>query len=83
MLFEALRLQNQRHFETVAVTIIGRKRPYISRDKDKLRKPGIIPSTPLYFETNLSANSMVKLCYTVIVKMGYAKSSLQFEAEAK
>lgn len=80
-LFEALRQQNQRHFENIAVTIIGRKRPYISRDKDKLRKPEVIPNTSLHFETNLSANSMVKLCYTVVIKMGYEESALQFETE--
>lgn len=80
-LFEVLRRQNQRKFETTAVTIIGRKRPYISRDKDKLRKPEAIPNTSLFFETNLSANSMVKLCYTLVAKMGYDKSTLQFEAE--
>jgi len=81
VLFEALRRQNQQHFENIAVTIIGRKRPYISRDKDELRKPGVIPNTSLHFETNLSANSMVKLCYTVVVKMGYEESDLQFETE--
>jgi hypothetical protein len=81
MLFEALCRQNQKKFEAVAVTIIGRKRPYVSCDKDKLRKPGAIPNTSLFFETNLSANSMVKLCYTLVVKMGYDKSTLQFEAE--
>ena len=80
-LFEALRRQNQEKFAAVAATIIGRKRPYISHDGDNLRAPGAIPNTPLYFETNLSANSLVKLCYTVVVKMGYDKSTLQFEAE--
>jgi len=82
VLFEMLRRQDQKEFETVAVTIIGRKRPYISRDKDKLRKPGAIPNTSLFFETNLSANFIVKLCYTLIVRMGYDKSTLRFEAEA-
>ncbi len=81
VVFEALRCQNQQKFEETAATIIGRKRPYISHDKDKLRIPESIPSTPLYFETNLSANSMVKLCYTLASKMGYKKSTLQFEAE--
>ena len=52
------------------------------RDRDKLRKPGAIPNTSLFFETNLSANFIVKLCYTLIVRMGYDKSTLRFEAEA-
>lgn len=81
VVFETLRCQDQRQFENVALTIIGRKRPYISYEKEQLRKPEIIPNTSLYFETNLSANSLVKLCYTLVAKMGYERSALQFEAE--
>lgn len=82
MLFEVLRRQDQEKFEQIAVTIAGRKRPYISPDAYKLRKPGAIPKTSLYFETNLSANSLVKLCYTLVAKMGYDGSILQFETAA-
>jgi hypothetical protein len=59
----------------------GRKRPYITPDKNKLRIPGPIPNTSLYFETNLSANSIVKLCYTLLLEMGYSRADLAFEAE--
>ena len=79
--FEALRLEDQEKFERVAVTIIGRKRPYITHDGEKLRSSGVVPGTQLFFETNLSANSLVKLCYTLIAKMGHKKSALRFEAE--
>ena len=79
--FEVLRKQNPKKFEDVASTIYGRKRPYITADKDKLRKSENIPQTSLHFETNLSANSMVQLCYTLLVKWGYSKTDLQFETE--
>lgn len=79
--FEAARRRNAPQFEEAAVTIVGRKRPYITRNQDKLRYAAPIPNTPLYFETNLSSNSMVKLCYTLITRMGYDREVLQFETE--
>jgi negative regulator of replication initiation len=68
-------------FESAALSIVGRKRPYFSYDRTKLRQPAQIPNTELFFEANLSANSLVKLCYTVIEKVGLARSVLSFEAE--
>lgn len=80
-LFELLRSQNQSKFEETALTLIGRKRPYVTHDRDALRVPQRIPNTTLHFETNLSTNHIVKLCYTLITKMGYHKDSLTFETE--
>jgi negative regulator of replication initiation len=81
-LFELLRHQDQRNFEKTALTLRGRKRPYITRDKDALRMPQLIPNTAsLYVETNLSANHIVKLCYTLITEIGYEKAHLTFETE--
>ena len=75
---------NESHtkFEETALTLVGRKRPYITHDKSKLRTPQLIPSTTsLYVESNLSSNYIAKLCYTLVVKMGYPKVSLTFEVE--
>jgi negative regulator of replication initiation len=80
-LFELLRRRDQTRFEETAITLQGRKRPYITRDMNALRMPGPIPNTSLYFETNLSANSIAKLCYTLLVKMGYSRTDLAFEVE--
>jgi negative regulator of replication initiation len=81
-LFELLRSQYHSRFEETALTLTGRKRPYISRDRQALRVPQLIPSTKsLYVETNLSANYIAKLCYTLITKMGYETSALIFEIE--
>jgi hypothetical protein len=80
-LFEILYERSRDKFEKQALTIVGTKRPYITRDKSKLRQPAQIPGAPLFYEANLSANSMVKLCYTVLDRMGYEGSKLSFKAE--
>jgi hypothetical protein len=79
--FAALRAHDPDKFDATAVTVVGRKRPYISTDPSVLRKAGPIPGTDLHFETNLSADSLVKLCLTLMVRMGFDKASLVFEAE--
>jgi hypothetical protein len=79
-LFEALRSQDQPKFEQTALTLIGRKRPLITRDSKALRAPQRIPNTSsLYVETNLGAQTIVKVCYTLLTKLGYPKSDLVFE----
>ena len=80
-LFEALRLKDQPAFEKAAVTMLGKKRPYMATSKAEMRAPQAIPNTSLYFESNQSANSMVRLCCTLIEKMGYGRSDLEFETE--
>ena len=81
-LFELLRRRDQQKFEETALTLQGRKRPYVTCDREALRISEPIPDTAsLYFETNLSANSIARLCYTLLVKMGYSKADLTFETE--
>jgi hypothetical protein len=40
-----------------------------------------IEAVPLFFESNLSANNLVKLCYTVLEGMGIGREMLKIEAE--
>jgi negative regulator of replication initiation len=80
-LFEVLRRLNQQNFEEAALTLVGRKRPYITHNLEELRVPQRIPNTSLYVETNLSSNHIAKLCYTLITKMGYQKTALDFQTE--
>jgi hypothetical protein len=81
-LFELLRRRDSHAFEETALTLVGRKRPYVSRDKSALRIPQLIPNTTsIYLETNLSANYMVKLCYTLLDRLGYSRDDLAFEVE--
>jgi len=74
--------RDQAKFEEVARTVRGRKRPYITHDSQLLRSPERIPSSSsLYCEANLGANPIAKLCYTVLLKMGYPEPDLTFETE--
>lgn len=82
-LLNVLRDQQRTQFEEVALTLIGRKRPYVTTEPEQLRSPERIPQTSLYFETNLSANSTAKVCYTLLEKLGYAHNSLIFETKQK
>lgn len=75
---EFLRLQDQGLFEQVASTLIGRKRPYITSDKSKLREAEAIPKTNLYLEKNLNTNQIVSLCYQ-LMEAGYSRDDLTFE----
>jgi len=77
--FEVLLQKDPKTFVEQAVTIRGRKRPYVTPDPDELRSSAPIPTTDLYFEANLSTNFLVKLCYTLLEKMGFSQSDLQFE----
>lgn len=72
---------DRKRFEEVAPTLVGKKRPYVTADPSKLRQPGKIPDTPLYFETNLSAQSLAKLAWELVDLMGYDREELQFETD--
>jgi len=78
--FELMRSRNQTRFEEVAVTMKGRKRPYLTYDPDELRQAYQVPNTNLYVETNLDSMSIVRLCERLVVKMGYSAEDLDFEA---
>lgn len=81
ILFELLWARDPQGFEEAVLAIRGRKRPYFTRDKTKLRYAAPIPDTDLFFESNLSANNLVKLCYTVLEGMGIDWEKLKIEAE--
>ena len=66
-------------FLAIAPTLAGRRRPYFTSDKSLLRVPGSISGTDLYFETNLSAQQIAKVCWLLLEQMGYQKGDLIFE----
>ncbi|MCO6451670.1 MAG: type I restriction enzyme HsdR N-terminal domain-containing protein [Caldilineales bacterium] len=78
-IFEAVRKQNPKRFEEVAVTLVGRKRPYITPDQTLLRSAALIPDTGLYAETNLDADSIASLCFDLVKRMGFPTTDLYFE----
>ena len=57
----------------------GRKRPYFTRNPNELRSPERINNTDIYVETNLSANSIVKLSKSIISIFGYEEEDLFIE----
>jgi len=58
---------------------VGRKRPYFTRNPNELRNPKRINNTDIYIETNLSANSIVKLSKSIISLFGYKENDLSIE----
>ncbi|MBT1248695.1 restriction endonuclease subunit R [Thermosipho sp. 1244] len=57
----------------------GRKRPYFTKNPNELRIPERINNTQIYVETNLSANSIVKLSKSIILLFGYKEEDLHIE----
>lgn len=69
---------HRNRFEQV-LNLVGRKRPYFTKNKDELRIPGRIKGTDIYVELNLSANSIAKLSKDVISLFGYDSEDLSIE----
>jgi hypothetical protein len=78
-ILEVMRSSNPTKFLTVAVTMKGRKRPYISPDPSDLRDAHPIVGTDLYVETNLSSNMIARIAKQLVGKMGKDPDSLEFE----
>jgi predicted type IV restriction endonuclease len=74
--------QNNIEFERI-LSLEGRVRPYFSINKNQLRSPEKISGTNIFMETNLGAESIVKLAYKIIILFGYKKNSLEIIAISK
>ena len=59
----------------------GRKRTYFSDDQDEVFDPAQIGESPFYVDTNLSANSIAKLCRQLIELFGYSASDLKIDSQ--
>jgi len=70
---------NKNEFDKV-LTLVGRKRPYFTRNENELRIPQKIKHTNIYVETNLGANNIVDLCYRTISVFGYPSNDLKINA---
>lgn len=58
----------------------GRNRPYFTYNKNDLRNPQKISNTNIFVETNLSADSIVKICYRLLAVFGYSDKDLKIYA---
>jgi len=71
--------RHRRGFEQV-FGLRGRKRAYFSRNPEELLEARQIKGTDIYVETNLSANSIVRLSKKIISLFGYPEDALVIEA---
>jgi hypothetical protein len=71
---------NNHDFERV-LELEGRKRPYFSKNPNVLRAPRKIDGTDLFVESNLSANSIVRLSQDLVALFGSPESSLVIQAK--
>lgn len=74
-LCNAILKEHKYEFDRV-LSLVGRKRPYFTRNKILLRKFKQIEQTNIFVETNLSSTSIVKLCYNIVSLFGYSKTDL-------
>jgi predicted type IV restriction endonuclease len=74
-LCEILKTTHGDEFNKV-LSLRGRKRPYFSRNKDELVEPRKIGNTDIFAETNLSANSIVKISLDIMALFGYSSNDL-------
>ena len=70
-------LQNFTH----VLSLVGRKRPYYTKDPSLLRSAQPIADSNIFVEANLSAINIVQLSRDAISLFGYSKNELQVHAE--
>ncbi len=75
---ELMYIKYPNRFEDV-LTLVGRKRPYFSKNPNELRIPGEIRGTGIYVETHLNSNNCVKLTKKVLALFGYPEDALKIE----
>ncbi len=61
------------------LNLVGRKRPYFTRNPNELRHPERINNTDIYVETHLNSNRIVKLSRDIIELFGYKRNQLHIE----
>jgi len=83
MMLQVSKMMSELHgdkFESV-LGLSGRKKPFFSKNPGDLRSAEKIGSTDIYAETNLSAESMVKLSKSLLTLFGYQESDLSMEIQ--
>lgn len=80
-LLAILAKEKPKAFAETAVTMKGRKRPYITPDSDELRQAEKIPGTDLYVEVNLGAQSIARLCHRLLKKLEYSNDDFALEVK--
>jgi hypothetical protein len=61
------------------LSLVGRKRPYFTREPNELRVAERIDETDIFVEINVSANRIVKLSRQIVALFGYSTEDLSFD----
>ena len=80
-LAEEMYERNRYDFLGKASQLKGRKRDYISKDRQSMTAPYQIGQSGIFVETNLSSKDCERLSYKLIELFGYSKSDLQIHEE--
>ena len=75
---EIMLSSHRENFDKV-LNLAGRKRPYFTKNPNELRSPERISGTDIFVETNLSANSIVRLSKSILQLFGYSEKDLMIE----
>jgi len=70
--------EHREQFDKV-LNLVGRKRPYFTRNPNELRAPERINNTDIYVEMNFNANEIVKLSKSIVELFGYRENDLSIE----
>lgn len=74
-----LRKHRDQFFQVLS--LVGRKRPYFTKDSNELRVAEKIDDTDIFVEINVSANRIATLSKRIIELFGYSKDALSFNVE--
>lgn len=67
-----------KQFDNV-LNLVGRKRPYFSKNPNELRRPEEIDNTGIYVETNRSADNIVDFTLQILALFGYKENEFSIE----
>lgn len=68
-------------FDQKALSLGGRKRRYFSADSRELKYAHPLEGGGLFAETNLNANLIVKICFTLVHELGHPSSDLTLRSQ--
>ncbi len=63
------------------LSLRGRKRPYFSKNQHELRQPRQLDGTPLFYESNLSAQQIRRIADNLLIIFGYPSDTVSFDYE--
>jgi predicted type IV restriction endonuclease len=74
-------LKKHRDQFSKVLTLVGRKRPYFTRNPNELRVAERIDDTDIFVEINVSANRIALLSKRIIELFGHSEGALSFNVE--